>query len=140
MTPPEGDPGSPALRGGLTLVEVSRGLVVARDVERACAWLARLRGWIGRRRIPDDGGLWLPGTRAVHTAGLRTSIDVLFLDRTGTVLGLRRRLAPWRIACGPPGTVAVVELAPGRAARMGLRVGQRLTLRPAVAYRSDASG
>ncbi len=128
-------------RNGLMLVEVSGGVVVALDVEVAHTWLRRLRGWIGRRQVPDDDtALWLPSTRAIHTAGLRTPIDVLFLDRTGRVLALRRRLAPWRIACGPSGTAVVVELAPGRTARGRLRAGQRLVLRPVGAWGSDTDG
>lgn len=122
------------------LVEVSGGVVVALDVAVASTWLRRLRGWIGRRQVPDEAALWLPGPRTIHTAGLRTPIDVVFLDRTGTVLAVRRRLAPWRVACGPSGTAAVVELAPGRTARVRLRAGQRLALRPVGAWRRDTDG
>ena len=115
---------------GEALAVADGGPVVATELEVAASCLARAVGWIGRRHFPPERALWLPGARAVHTFGMRGAIDVGFLAADGRVLGVRRRLAPWRIALGPPGTVACVECAPGTFARTGVRPGVRLVRRP----------
>ena len=45
---------------------------------------ARARGLLGREGI--DGAMLLPGTRSVHTFGMRFPIDVAFLDRDWRVV------------------------------------------------------
>ncbi len=50
------------------------------------------------------------------------SIDAVFLDRSGRILRVVERIAPWRFAACP-GARAVLELAAGEAARLGLRTG-----------------
>ncbi len=42
-------------------------------------------------------------------------MDLLFLDRHGTVLAVRRNVRPWRLALGPRNTHAVVETLPALA-------------------------
>jgi uncharacterized membrane protein (UPF0127 family) len=61
---------------------------------------------------------------------MRFPIDVVFLDRDLTVVGVEPELAPWR-AAGRRGAKAALELAAGEAARRGLGIGDRLALLPA---------
>jgi hypothetical protein len=42
-------------------------------------------------------------------------MDLLFLDRSGIVLAVRRDVRPWRLAFGPRKTHAIVETLPGSA-------------------------
>lgn len=139
MTPAGGAAGS---RKPHELVRVDPGscIVVAAEVEVATTWRRRVVGWIARAAIPEQAALWLPATRMVHTAGLRTAIDVVFLDRSGWIVALRRRLPPWRVAVGPATAVVTVELAPGRAARTGIRIGDRLVLRSHPVSRGGPDG
>ncbi len=134
-------PGSGAA-GWSTLRELVRvapegSVPVAAEVEVARSWWRRAVGWIGRAAVPDQAALWLPGTRSIHTAGLRTAIDLVFLDLTGRVVALYECLSPWRAVLGPATAVVAVELAPGRIARAGLRVGDRLALRSRPAGPGD---
>jgi uncharacterized membrane protein (UPF0127 family) len=58
---------------------------------------------------------------------MRFPIDVVFLDRDRTVVGVRHRLAPWRVA-GARHAVAALELPAGTAAEAGIQEGDVLVL------------
>ncbi|HLN13049.1 MAG TPA: DUF192 domain-containing protein [bacterium] len=84
------------------------GLVLAVRCDVAATWGRRCRGWLGRP--PADGdALWLTPCAAVHTAGMRAPIDVLFCGRDGRVIAVARALRPWRAAWAP-GAAAACEL------------------------------
>lgn len=111
------------------LVNQRTGNTVASDVEIAATRATRRKGLLGRATLDPSAALVLAPCFAVHSAFMQFPIDVLFLDKDGTV----RRIAalkPWRIAASI-GASAVVELAAGGA--RGLRVGDRV-------YLSDGSG
>jgi len=63
---------------------------------------------------------------SVHTAFMRFTIDVVFLDREDRVVKVAAELRPWR-AAGCRGARTVLELPAGEAARQGLRPGVSLT-------------
>ncbi|MCD0501643.1 DUF192 domain-containing protein [Bordetella petrii] len=66
---------------------------------RAQGVLGRMRGLLCRARAPGPGSaLLLSPCWAVHTVGMRYSIDVAFIDRQGRVLRLARNLRPGRLA------------------------------------------
>jgi uncharacterized membrane protein (UPF0127 family) len=101
-----------------------RGVVCERcDV--ASTPLTRMRGLLGRRGLDSGEGLFLRPASSVHTFFMRFPIDVAFLGRDGAVLKIVAELGPWRTA-GARGAKAAVELPAGEAARVGLKVGDRL--------------
>jgi uncharacterized protein len=57
-------------------------------------------------------GLLLPRCRSVHTIGMRFELDLLFLDREGECLEVRRAVPPRRIV-GCRAAAAVLEIVPG---------------------------
>lgn len=85
----------------------------------------RLRGLLGSDGLPPATGLLLPGCRAVHTFGMRFPIDVVFIDRDGTIVRLREALVPNRVAWCPTAW-ATGELAAGSIRAFGLRPGMQL--------------
>jgi hypothetical protein len=58
---------------------------------------------------------------------MRFPIDVVFLDRDLTVLGIEPEVPAWRTR-GRRGAKSVLELTAGECARRGLQVGERLAL------------
>jgi uncharacterized membrane protein (UPF0127 family) len=79
------------------------------DVRCARDWLARLLGLAGLQTLPPAVGLLLPGTRSVHTCGMRFALDLVWLDGEGHVVRVDRDVRPWRVrSCR--GAWAVVEL------------------------------
>lgn len=79
------------------------------DVRRAHDPLARLLGLAGLRTLPPATGLLLPGTRSIHTFGMRFALDLVWLDGEGRVMRVDRDVRPWRVR-GCRGARAVVEL------------------------------
>lgn len=59
--------------------------------------LARLRGLSLLEPEAAGPGLLIPRCRSVHTLGMRFPIDVVFLDRQGVCLSVRRRVGPGRV-------------------------------------------
>jgi uncharacterized membrane protein (UPF0127 family) len=85
----------------------------------------RLRGLLGRRRLPAGAGIVLRPAWSIHTAFLRFPIDVVFVDADQVVLEIVPNLKPWRTALCH-GARDVVELAAGECARRGLKPGDRI--------------
>jgi len=89
------------------------------------AW-QRMRGLLGRKGMPAGSGLLIRKCRAIHTIGMVFSIDLLFLDRDGVVLGRAENVGPWSTAAGPRGTRSVLEMPAGELARLEIPDGTRL--------------
>jgi uncharacterized membrane protein (UPF0127 family) len=94
--------------------------------EVADSLAARVRGLLGRSGY--DGALFLPHTRAVHSMGMRFSIDVAFLDGELNVVDVVR-LAPWRMTRPRLRCRGVLEAEAGAFERWRLRPGDQLELR-----------
>ena len=90
------------------------------------AWEAA-RGLLGRRAPALDEGLWLPKCGAIHMMFMGYAIDAVFMDAEGRILRVAAGLRPWRLARAR-GARATLETAAGSAARLDLRVGDRLRL------------
>jgi uncharacterized membrane protein (UPF0127 family) len=83
--------------------------VLGREVPVATGLRARLLGLARLDRVEAGAGLLIPRCSSVHTFGMRFPLDLVFLDRRGAPLSLRRRVPPRRVAAHR-GATAVVEL------------------------------
>lgn len=110
-----------------TLRNVTTGEVVATRVDRASTFVQRLIGLLARTSLEPDEGLWLSGCGAIHTVGMRTAIDVIFVDGESRVVGLRPRVQPFGMAACR-GAKAVIELGPGALEREDVLLGDSLAL------------
>ena len=95
-------------------------------------WTARTRrerstGLLGTDDI--SGGLWIPRCNWVHCFGMRYTIDVVYVNRSGTVVDVAP-LAPGRVGLPRLRATAVVEMAQGQAEHAGIRKGSVLSRRP----------
>ena len=101
-----------------------RGTVLPRVWRAANAW-ERARGLLGRPRLAAGEGLLIERCSSVHTFGMAYSIDLAFLDAAGRVLRIVPNVKPLRVALRL-GASATLEMAPGAAALLGLRPGDKL--------------
>lgn len=93
-------------------------------------WLAstlwqRLRGLIARAPLKPNEGLLLVPCRSVHTFGMRTPLDIVFLDRNRRIVKCVSALQPFRVASAPSARYTL-ELSVGTVARASLGTGQIL--------------
>jgi uncharacterized membrane protein (UPF0127 family) len=86
----------------------------------------RSKGLLGRDGY--NGAMVFPGTRAVHTLGMRFPIDVAFCDRDLVVVDVTT-MAPWRLGRPRRRARTLIEAEAGAFERWGLRRGDHLELR-----------
>lgn len=120
------------------LINASLGSVLATRVEPAFDSKARKKGLLGRATIPDDFALIIAPCSAVHTIGMRTPIDIVFVSRDGTITGTRRAVKPWRLSASWR-AFAVIEAAPGWIDRHGIVPGETVALRRTQAASGPAA-
>jgi uncharacterized membrane protein (UPF0127 family) len=95
-------------------------------LEMADSFGERAKGLRGRDSC--EGGLHLPGRRAVHSARMRFALDVAFLSEDLVVVRLVR-LPPWRVALPRRGVRSVLQTEAGALERWGVQVGDQLVIR-----------
>lgn len=108
------------------LVSLSTDSVIVERLEYAGGPLGRMRGLLGTRSLPPGRGLLIPRARQVHTFGMRYAIDVVFLDRSMTVVHVVREMRPNRISRLVWRSRMVVETPAGAAA--AVQVGELLQI------------
>jgi uncharacterized membrane protein (UPF0127 family) len=113
----------------LQLVNVTLRTLIATSVEVAGSASARSRGLLGRKGLAPGEGLWICPCEAVHTFGMKFSIDLVYLDRQYRVRKIRKNVPPWRLsACLT--AHSVVELAASSLRDGNLRVGDIVEFSP----------
>lgn len=98
--------------GAPKALRATSGQVVVARCYRASTWWARLVGLLGTPDLGADEALWLEPCRSVHTWGMRTTIDIAFLDDSGRVLAVHPSVRAGRALRHRGGRV-VIEGAPG---------------------------
>lgn len=120
-----------APRGDRLSVRGADGTLLVREALVARTPWERLRGLLGLRGLAQEHALMLAPCRAVHTAGMRFPLDLLFFARDGRVVSRRTGVRPWRLAWGGVDAWGVLEMQSGWFPWPGLRDGERLAFRPA---------
>ena len=110
-----------------TTLKKDDGTVVCARCTVADTPRARMKGLLGRSSLdPDEGILLTPGG-SVHMFFMRFAIDAVFLDAERRIVRIASDVRPWRTAAAKRSR-AVLELAAGEAARVGLQPGHLLRL------------
>ncbi|MFO7830375.1 MAG: DUF192 domain-containing protein [Desulfuromonadaceae bacterium] len=105
--------------------EGDNSVVILPTVAKTSTVLERMRGLLGRPPLGSGEGLLLHRCNSVHTLFMRCPVDVVYLDRTYTVIKLVSALVPYRLSMAPR-AVAVLELKAHEATRCDINVGMRL--------------
>jgi len=112
------------------LVNKTRDTVLAEDLRLAESPWARFWGLMGRKGLPDQAGLLIRPCSSVHTAFMRFSIDVVFLDRSLKVVKVAAAVKPFRATIAG-GAHSALELNAGVAERARVEKGDQLVLEQA---------
>ena len=91
-------------------------------------------GLLGRERFTTTDGLLIQPSSAVHTVGMKFSIDVVALDRNRRVIAMKKSLKPQRVTLLFAGAKEVLELPEGRIDQLAIGIGDRLFVVPASDY------
>ena len=109
----------------------TRQLYLATNLAVAQTHWSRLRGLLG---VSEDDfrngfGLWIRPCRGVHTLAMRFPIDVVYLNRAGTVVHVEHNLQPWRFSPVRMQAASVLELPSHTVARTGTAVGDSIEIK-----------
>ena len=123
------NPRRPESVARMKVSNLTRQTVLADSVEVADSHAKRNKGLLGRDGLASGEGLWIVPCEAVHTFGMRFSIDLVYIDRKLRVRKVRRAVRPWRMsAC--LSAHSVIELAAGAVAATRTVRGDTLEFAP----------
>jgi uncharacterized protein len=109
-----------------TVRNVTRSTVLGSKIREARSFLERGRGLMFVSKLESGEGMLIDPCSSIHTFWMRFPIDVLYVDRDGTVLRADRSMKPWRIGPVFTGSRWVVELPDGTIDATGTKAGDKL--------------
>jgi len=89
---------------------------------------ARLKGLIGQRKPRTGEGVWIVPSWGIHSFGLLSPIDLVYLDAGNRVIHLVEHFRPFRIGPLRIRGASVLELAPHTIYASETQVGDRLII------------
>ncbi len=93
--------------------------------QRTESIMERTRGLLGRPPLEADQALWILPCNSVHTFGMKSALDIIYLNRQGMVKKAVSALAPRRVSfC--LGARSVIELRAGIINTNGITIGDRV--------------
>ena len=109
----------------------TRQLYLATELSIAHTHWSRLRGLLGKSEddFRNGRGLWIRPCHGVHTLAMRFPIDVLYLDRAGTVVHVEHNLQPWRFSPIRMQAASVLELPGHTLARTETDLGDTIEIK-----------
>jgi len=114
------------------------GAVLADRADIANTSATRRAGLLKRASLAPGEGLWIVPTEGVHTVGMKFAIDIVFLNRSRTVVKTCSRVPKWRIALSLKAH-SVIELPPGTISSTQTAVGDTLILEKRAASQTNPS-
>ena len=106
----------------------TRETTLATRVVVADTFLSRLIGLLGKTSLAPDTGIWLLPANAIHTFGMRFRFDVVLIDRSYRVVGLRKGIRPFSATWPNFRAHSVLELPLDTISRSRTEVGDQLCI------------
>jgi uncharacterized membrane protein (UPF0127 family) len=105
----------------IRVMNKTRDSVLGSRVRLADTWWPRLRGFLFRPRPKAGQGMLLSPCRGVHMLGVPFPLDVLFLDRHGSVVAVYPGLRPGKVTAWHLRAEYALEVPEGTIAATGTR-------------------
>lgn len=83
--------------GGACVYNLTKHTFLARRITLADSLLTRLVGLLGKRSMEQASCLWLVPSKSIHTIGMLFPIDVVLINESFRVVGLRSRMPPFSL-------------------------------------------
>ncbi len=92
--------------------KTKNGKLVSEEVYLADSFFYRLMGLMFKPKEKAISILIKP-TQSIHTCFMKFNIDVIFLDKTNTVIKIIRKMKPWRVTAFYMNATQVLEMPAG---------------------------
>lgn len=112
----------------MPVINATRKTWLATKVRKADSFLTRLVGLLKRKNLGPEEALWLMPSKGIHTVGMKFPIDVVFLNRGNTVVGLVQGMAPCRLSSIHFTSYSVLELPTGTIRKSRTEVGDQFEI------------
>ncbi len=87
--------------------------------------MQRLKGLLGADELSLDEGLLIEPCNSVHTFGMKHGLDIIYLDKTGTVLKCINNMLPRRVSAARHAKYTL-ELGVGAIVHNNIKAGDKL--------------
>jgi uncharacterized protein len=110
----------------MKIENITTGMVIAENCTVADSFLRRFAGLMGKKALPESGGLLLSPCNSIHMFFMRITLDLIFVDKNNIIVYLKENIKPWRVSRIVRSAVSVIELPAGTIKNTGTGVGDRL--------------
>ena len=97
----------------MKLLNTTRNVLLADNVEVADTFALRSKGLLGRKNLVAGHAMMIKPCNSIHTFCMQFPIDVIFVHKTGRILRVYDTLNPGRLTPIVWGSAYVVELPAG---------------------------
>lgn len=93
------------------------------NIREATTFFERASGLLFRKKLLFNECLLISPCKSIHTIGMRYTIDVVYLDAFGLVIGTSFNVKPYRFAKAPTYTQSTVEFLSSSLIQEKVRIG-----------------
>lgn len=97
----------------MSIINKTRGMVVAKRVSVANTFFSRMRGLIGKSFLANDEALVITKCTSIHMFFMRFPIDAIFVDSDNQVVGIVSGIKPFQLSKIYWKASFVIEIAAG---------------------------
>lgn len=112
----------------MKVTNLSKNTLLADKAEFANTFFRRLIGLLNQRSLEKGEGLILSPSTCIHSFFMRFTIDVIFLDKIGKVVGVLSSFKPFRFTPVYFGASLVIELPEFTISSTHTQPGDKITL------------
>jgi uncharacterized membrane protein (UPF0127 family) len=81
------------------------------EIKEATGFFGRFSGFMLKKQC--NYALLFTGCTSVHTFFMLFDLDIVFLDKSGQIIHIKRKVKPWRIVLPVRGAVDILEIPSG---------------------------
>jgi len=114
----------------MSVLNKTRGTMIARHLLNLNSNCMDTLRFLNRCGVPRNCALWIVPCRAIYTVGMKSSVDIAFLNTRGRVVTMFRNFPPDCIADASKRAVSAVELPPDSLKESRTGIGDMLEIDP----------
>ncbi len=99
--------------------------IIIPKVKQTETIVERTQGLLGKPPLGEDEALWIIPCNSIHTIGMKYSLDIIYVNRSGKVEKIIENILPLR-ASFCLSAHSTIELKAGAVAKTGIRVGHTI--------------